>query len=103
MLGSRVDSPRFGPVRSGSSDKEALYEVDTDHAERRQLVVGLDALGEGRGAALSGIAHDPLEDRQLVTVAVDPANEGPVDLDEMRPQLEHMGHARVPRAHVVDG
>ncbi len=96
MAGARPSFARPG-------QEVPLYEVDAHRAESLELLNGLDALGEGGDAALPGETDQSAQDGQLVGVAVRVVDQAAVDLDEVRVELQHVRHARVPGTDVVDG
>ena len=91
------------PAVVGPGQEVTLYQVDTDGAKGVELLAGFDTFGERRDAALPGESHETTQHGQLVGVAMGLVHKAAIDLDVLGMELDHVRHARVARADVVDG
>ena len=85
-----------------SAEQEALAVGDAHGPQHLELAGRLDALRDHRDAGLLGERHEGADERALAEVVVDAADEGAVELEEVRIQAQHLrqrGQAPVRGAH----
>lgn len=97
----RRDGDR-GRHRAGTAEEIALEQVRAERSRGAQLRCGLDALRNDLHAALMRIGYDVAHDLLLVRVAFDAADDGNVDLDEIRVERDEVALIAVAAAVIVE-
>src|SRR5439155_11324565 len=102
-LPGRRESPARGwKSPRGLRVQIALEQVDPAVDARVALRGGLDALGDDAAAELATQGRDRTDDAALGRVAVQPAHERHVELDDLRLERRERAEGRVARAEIVD-
>lgn len=87
----------------GPAEEEALHEGSAEGAGRLEFVLGLDALVDALRTDVAGEGGEGLRGGAAHGVVVEAADDGGVEFDHVRLDLDELTQARVAGADVVDG
>lgn len=85
----------------GAAEVVALQQVHAQTDDGAQLGLSLNALGDELHTAGVGVSHNVGDDLLLITVGVDPAHNGNVDLDIPGRELQQVQFVAVAAAVVI--
>lgn len=85
----------------GAAEVIALQQIHAQTDDGAQLGLGLNALGNELHTAGVGVSHNVGDDLLLVTVGIDPAHNGNVDLDIPGRELQQVQFVAVAAAVVI--
>src|SRR5439155_12630059 len=88
--------------RRRPGEEEALREIAAELSQRRQLPVGLDALGDREQAERVGEADEVRRDRGVLRIVLDALDERAIDLDQVDREAPELAERREAGAEVVD-
>lgn len=76
--------------------------MNPEFANRLQLGHRLDTLCDDFGTEIGKDSDDLRDDALAILIAIDAANERPIELDDRRPQIDHALHVRMARTEIVN-